>query len=101
MALWSAPMCKVSEEDIYSKYTADLDAKNIPTYNEALLSRTEKYIWPNFLGIDSDPNEHLAKLNIPGIWVFGGNDGSVPIDLSIEKLKNHINLGHKYEYVLF
>ncbi|MBL4672438.1 MAG: alpha/beta hydrolase [Arenicella sp.] len=101
MAIWSGPICKVSEEDIYSKYTADLDGKKVPSYDEALKSRKEKYIWPKFLGEDSDPNESLAKLQIPGLWVFGENDGSVPVDLSIRRLKNQIDSGGKYEYVLF
>jgi len=101
MVLWSSPVCKVSEEDIFSKYTADIDSKQIPSYAEALKSRKEKYIWPDFLGKDSDPSESLGKLEIPGLWIFGANDGSIPIDLSIRRLKKHIYLGHKYDYVLF
>ena len=101
MVLWSSPVCKVSEEDIFSKYTADIDSKQIPSYAEALKSRKEKYIWPDFLGKDSDPSESLGKLEIPGLWIFGANDGSIPIDLSIRRLKKHIYLGHEYDYVLF
>jgi uncharacterized protein len=103
MVLWSGPVCKVSEEDIYSKYTADLDGKSkrVPSYVEALSSRKEKYIWPDFLGKDTDPGESLAKLGIPGLWIFGENDGSVPVDLSIRRLKNLKDSGHEYDYVLF
>lgn len=101
IALWSSPVCKVSEEDIYSKYTADLDGQKVPEYNEALSSRKSKYIWPNFLGKDTDPSDSLAKLEIPGFWVFGDNDGSVPVDLSIKRLKKLIDSGHRYNYVLF
>jgi len=101
IVLWSAPVCKVSEEDIFSKYTSDLDGKLIPSYNEALKARKVKYIWPGFLGKDTDPSESLAKLKIPGLWVFGANDGSVPVDLSIQRLKTLKEAGHTYEYVLF
>lgn len=101
IALWSGPVCKVSEEDIFSKYTDDLDGKEAPSYEEALKSRKVKYIWPDFLGKDTDPSESLAKLEIPGLWVFGENDGSVPVDLSIQRLKKLRNSGHKYDYVLF
>lgn len=101
MVIWSGPVCKVSEEDIYSKYTADLDGEKVPTYDEALRSRTQKYIWPEFLGKDSDPVDSLVKLQIPGLWVFGEKDGSVPVDLSIQRLKKQIASGGKYEYVLF
>lgn len=109
MVLWSGPVCRVSEEDIFSKYTADLDGKQdgkpdsrkIPSYAEALSSRKIKYIWPDFLGKDSDPSESLAKLDIPGLWIFGKNDGSVPVDLSIQNLEKLTAAGHQYEYVLF
>ncbi len=57
IVLWSGPVCKVSEEDIYSIYTGDHDGKRVPSYDEALASRTEKYIWPDFLGKDTDPSD--------------------------------------------
>jgi len=101
IALWSAPVCKVSEEDIYSKYTGDKDAANVPSYEVALNSRTQKYIWPDFLGKDTDPSENLAKLSIPGLWVFGANDGSIPVALSMQRLRELNRQGHKYDNVLF
>lgn len=101
MVLWSGPVCKVSEEDIYSKYTIDKDDKEVPGYNEALNSRKEKYIWPEFLGKDSDPSDSLVKLKIPGLWIFGADDGSVPVDLSIQRLDAIRKLGYAYNYVLF
>ena len=101
IVLWSGPVCKVSEEDIFSKYTADSDGKEVPSYDKALKSRKEEYIWPDFLGKDTDPSESLAKLEIPGLWIFGEHDGSVPVDLSIRRLKKLRNSGHRYDYVLF
>jgi pimeloyl-ACP methyl ester carboxylesterase len=100
MVLWSGPVCKVSEEDIFSKYTSDSD-KKVPSYDEALKARKVKYIWPDFLGKDTDPSESLAKLQIPGLWIFGAQDGSVPVDLSIRRLQKLRDAGHKYDYVLF
>src|SRR4030095_5701727 len=87
LMLWSGPVCKVSEEDIFSKYTSDRDSRTSPTYDEALRSRTEKYIWPDFLGKDTDSSESLKKLSIPGLWLFSDNDGSIPVGLSIERLQ--------------
>jgi pimeloyl-ACP methyl ester carboxylesterase len=101
MVLWSGPVCKVSEEDIFSKYTANSDAKNIPSYGQALAARKTPYIWPEFLGVDTDPSTSLQKLDIPGLWIFGKNDGSVPADLSIQRLEQQIQTGKPYEYVLF
>ena len=101
MVLWSGPVCKVSEEDIFSKYTADLDSQKVPSYQQALKARKYPYIWPKFLGKDTDPSESLAKLKIPGLWIFGEKDGSVPVDLSIQRLKKLIETGGQYSYVLF
>lgn len=99
--LWSGPVCKVSEEDIYSKYTNDKDFKSIPTYDEALKSRKTKYIWPSFLGEDINSSLYLEQIEIPGLWIFGGQDGSIPVDLSVNRLNTLINNGKKYEYIIF
>lgn len=101
IVLWSGPVCKVSEEDIYSKYTADLDRQPVPTYEEALRARKRKYRWPDFLGKDSNPSDNLATLNIPGLWIFGENDGSIPVDLSTSRLRELKTAGHNYNYVVF
>ncbi len=101
IVLWSGPVCKVSEEDIYSKYTNDKDFKNIPTYDEALKSRKTKYIWPSFLGEDIDSSLYLEYIEIPGLWIFGGQDGSIPVDLSVNRLNTLINNSKKYEYIIF
>lgn len=101
MVIWSGPVTKVSEEDIYSKYTADLDSQRVPPYATALASRKRQYIWPDFLGKDSNPVDSLINLTIPGLWIFGEKDGSIPVDLSIERLKNLQKTHDKYDYILF
>jgi len=101
MVIWSGPVCRVSEEDIYSKYTADLDNDRVPAYHEALSSRKRKYVWPDFLGKDTDPSQSLSKLKMPGLWIFGGKDGSVPVDLSIQRLQEQKGFGSQYHYALF
>lgn len=101
LLLWSSPVCKVSEEDIFSKYTADRDASTVPRYEDALRARTTPYVWPDFLGVDTDPAVSLKMLSIPGLWLFSDNDGSIPVDLSIERLGALREDGHRYDYVLF
>jgi pimeloyl-ACP methyl ester carboxylesterase len=101
LVLWSGPVCKVSEEDIYSKFTNDQNEMAAPPYRVALESRSVKYIWPDFLGKDTDPADSLAKLTIPGLWIFSDNDGSIPVDLSIANLQTLRSAGHRYDYVLF
>ena len=101
LVLWSGPVCKVSEEDIFSKYTADAETQTVPSYQQALDARTEKYVWPDFLGRDTDSREDLDRLSMPGLWIFSDNDSSIPVDLSIARLQTLRKSGHRYDYVLF
>jgi uncharacterized protein len=101
LVMWSGPVCKVSEEDIYSKFTADEDGEYAPPYADALRARTTQYIWPDFLGKDTDSSENLAKLSVPGFWIFSDNDRSIPVDLSLGHLKRLRKVGHRYDYALF
>jgi uncharacterized protein len=101
LLLWSAPVCKVSQEDIYSKYTADRDGPDRPPYATALASRTAEYLWPDFLGRDTDSSEDLSQLGIPGFWIFGQQDGSIPVDLSVQKLKVLRETGHRFDHTVF
>lgn len=101
LVLWSGPVCRVSEEDIYSIYTRDQDARVAPSYRQALRSRKDDYIWPDFLGVDSDPSTSLRDLEIPGLWIFSDNDASIPVDLSIERLQVLRAAGRRFDYVLF
>jgi dienelactone hydrolase len=100
LVMWSGPVCKVSEEDIYSKYTSDADG-HAPPFSEALQARKVKYIWPDFLGKDTDSGASLSTLAIPGLWIFSDNDASIPVDLSIDRLRELRHAGHAYDYALF
>jgi dienelactone hydrolase len=101
LVLWSGPVCKVSEEDIFSKHTGDAERQTVPSYQQALDSRTKEYVWPEFLGRDTDSGEDLARLSMPGLWIFSDNDASIPVDLSIARLQTLRKSGHRYDYVLF
>jgi pimeloyl-ACP methyl ester carboxylesterase len=101
LMLWSAPVCKVSEEDIYSKHTADRDGPDRPTFEEALAARRHPYVWPGFLGRDTDPAEDLARVQIPGLWIFGDHDGSIPVDLSLRRLDQLRVAGQRFDVRVF
>ncbi|MCX7554394.1 alpha/beta hydrolase [Marinicella sp. S1101] len=101
MVVWSGPVTKVSEEDIYSKYTQDHDGADLPSFAEALAARKSPYVWPDFLGVDTNPKDSLEKLQVPSLWVFGAQDGSIPVNLSISRIKDLIQTGKPIEYVLF
>ena len=51
--------------------------------------------------VDTDPKGILSKLSIPGIWIFGGKDIQVPVNLSIENLDILKSKGKNYDHKLF
>lgn len=102
IGLWSGPVCSILEEDIYSSYTHDQKFEPIPSYKEAKeFSKTyyqEKGITENSINSIS----YLKELSIPGLWIFGANDGSIPVDLSIENLKKlRIDKQKNFDYIIF
>jgi dienelactone hydrolase len=101
LVLFSGPVCKVSEENIYSAFASDGDLDNVPTFAAALAARKEPAVWPDFLGRDTNSAEDLQRLSIPGLWLFGDRDGSIPVDLSIANLHKLKAAGHRYDYALF
>ena len=105
IALWSGPVCKVSEEFMLSLFTKDKDYENldgVPDFKFIEEEVKEQFVWPENFGKDIDPSDSLANLSIPGLWIYGGKDGSIPVDLSISRLTLLINEGQKnYEYSLF
>ncbi len=50
---------------------------------------------------DVDPMPTLSRLSIPGLWIFGGKDIQVPVNLSIEHLNTLKSKGKRYDYKLF
>lgn len=102
MVLWSGPVCKTSEEDLFSRYTQDRDFDTAPSFASALAARATPYVWPDIMGRDTDPFDSLKDLSIPGLWIFGAKDGSIPVDLSISRLHDLQKRGKKdYQYILF
>jgi dienelactone hydrolase len=49
----------------------------------------------------TDPKESLAPLSIPGLWLFGGKDIQIPVNLCIEQLQTLKAQGKPYDYTLF
>jgi hypothetical protein len=49
----------------------------------------------------TDPKESLASLSIPGLWLFGGKDIQIPVNLCIEQLQTLKAQGKPYDYTLF
>lgn len=51
--------------------------------------------------VATDPASSLRTLSIPGLWLYGGRDVSVPARLSIERLDALAAGGKAFEHVLF
>ena len=54
-----------------------------------------------FSFIDTDPVDSLRKLSIPGLWLYGSRDVSVPVGMSIERLEALTASGKPFKYVVF
>jgi len=102
IGLWSGPVCKVSEEGIYSEFTGDSDSvENTTDFKIIQESMKGENSWPDSYGKDVDSLESLQLLSIPGLWVFGEKDGTIPVDLSISRLGTLIDQGKEnYEFIV-
>ena len=49
----------------------------------------------------TDPSVALTKLNVRGLWFFGGKDIQIPVGLSVERLNLLKTAGKNYEYQVF
>lgn len=99
--IWSGMVGRISEEDIFSLYTSDRDGADLPGFEEIVAQRVRPYAWPPELGEDVNSVDSLAQLDKPGLWVFGGRDGSIPVALSIARLEELQHDEHAFDYVLF
>ena len=100
MTIFSGALITVKEQLRFQFFTnGDQNFWNTHSEEEArkhVFNDPDKYEF-----IDTDPKDILAKLSIPGIWIFGGKDIQVPVRLSIEYLDVLKSKGKYYEYKLF
>ncbi|MCU7614803.1 lysophospholipase [Chryseobacterium sp. GMJ5] len=100
MAIFSGALITVKEQLRFQFYTNGntnfWDSHTEEDARKHILNDPDKYEF-----IDTNPLDTLSKLSIPGLWIFGGKDIQVPVNLSIENL-NTLKLKSKnYEYKLF
>lgn len=100
MTIFSGALITVKEQLRFQFYTnGDKNFWDTHSEEEArkhVFNDPDKYEF-----IDTNPNDVLSKLSIPGIWIFGGKDIQVPVKLSIEYLDILKSKGKHYEYKLF
>jgi dienelactone hydrolase len=99
IALWSGPVCTVQEE-LHFSAVAENDAtyleRHTPAQIRDYMKKTPRH------RDDVDPVPYLREITVPGLWIFGGKDNSIPVDLSIERLTTLISSGRSnFEYKLY
>jgi pimeloyl-ACP methyl ester carboxylesterase len=98
IVLSSGPVCTVAEElpfGAWAERTPDFHQKDTAQDIARYLATVTYHAG------DVDPRVSLSQLSIPGLWVFGSHDSSIPVALSTIRLDELIRGGHKYEYRVF
>lgn len=100
MVLFSGPVVTAREQLRFQFFTqSKSDFWDLHTEGESrnhIRNDPDKYQF-----VDTNPCVALAKLSIPGLWLFGGRDVQIPTQLSIENIDAFKNVGKPYEYKLF
>jgi uncharacterized protein len=99
MVLWSGPVCTVGEELHFGAFAKKITDFSMKT--EAARIRKHMESAPRRES-DWDPREVLSRLSLPTLWIFGGRDNSIPVELSVARLEEMIKGGHgNFEYRIF
>jgi pimeloyl-ACP methyl ester carboxylesterase len=101
MVFWSGPVCSVSDELLFGvaslENAAAEDAARVREGSPAqMIEFTKQYaaqIRAN--GMDVDTRDSLRKLDIPGLWLFGGKDNEIPTELSKRQLAELVAAGKR------
>ncbi len=95
MGLWSGPVSTTSEEHHFSALARKghehaQDHEHAPMPSAAEIARFVASV-PRRAD-DVDPRLSIAKLDIPALWLFGAEDPSIPVALSVRRLIDLISV---------
>jgi len=85
IALVDAPAVSTGEESLYSRLTGEEGGQASGLSKEEIAQRLKKAGPSGF-----DPQRFLKQINVPGLWLYGGEDLSQPVDsdlLILDRLK--------------
>jgi dipeptidyl aminopeptidase/acylaminoacyl peptidase len=99
MALYSGPVCTVGQEIYYSQTTGDDPGGKVDSSSlEAVSNMARDYDGPHGF----DPLPSLEVIDIPGFWMFGSQDRSIPVALSVENLDTLVaQQGKDFSYIIY
>ena len=100
MVIFSGPLLTTLEQLRFQFYTNG-NQRFWETHTEAQAREHINSDPDRYQFAPTDPREALAKLAIRGLWLFGGKDIQIPVNLCIERLNALQAQGKRYEYQLF
>ncbi|KEQ30617.1 alpha/beta hydrolase family protein [Pedobacter antarcticus] len=100
MILFSGPVVTTLEQLRFQFYTEGKPGF-WETHTEAEVREHIRSDADRYQFAATDPRDALAALPIRGLWLFGGKDVQIPVNLSIEHLDALKAKGKPYEYRLF
>jgi dienelactone hydrolase len=100
MVLFSCPVITTLEQLRFQFYTQG-KSDFWETHTEAEARKHINSDPDRYQFTTTDPRDALATLSIQGLWLFGGKDVQIPVQLSIEHLDALKAKGKPYTYQLF
>ena len=99
IVLYSGPVCTVGQEIYYSQITGDDPGDQVEGISlEQASDMARDYAGPHGF----DPLPSLEAIDIPGLWMFGSQDRSIPIPLSIDNLDDLVaQQGKDFDYIVY
>ncbi|MFZ0549034.1 MAG: alpha/beta hydrolase [Candidatus Promineifilaceae bacterium] len=94
----SGPVVTVGQEGVYSTFTGDGAVITLTKSEEEIAQAVEAAAGTGF-----DPAPYITELELPGLWLFGAKDASIPVAQSVENLQAIIDTDGKsnFSYVVF
>jgi len=97
MVISSGPTCTVGQEIYYSELVEGEAAETTEISLSEASDMARDYTGPH--GFDPIPS--LQELDVPGLWLLGAQDNSIPIPLTIEVLDSLItDHGKDFSYIV-
>ncbi|MFC2032129.1 alpha/beta hydrolase family protein [Chloroflexota bacterium] len=99
IVLYSGPVCTVGQELYYSQITGDDPGDQVEGISlEQASNMAHDYTGPHGF----NPLPSLEAIDIPGLWMFGSQDRSIPIPLSIDNLDTLVaQQGKEFDYIVY
>jgi dipeptidyl aminopeptidase/acylaminoacyl peptidase len=99
IVLYSGPVCTVGQEIYYSQITGDDPGDQVEGISlEQASNMARDYAGPHGF----DPLPSLKAIDIPGLWMFGSQDKSIPVPLSIDNLDVLVDQqGKNFDYIVY